>query len=104
MPLPIVEISHRTIEIRAGEIIDALEIRKRDEIVFYSYDYKIKNGRGWSIYVRWDNFLNQPHIDRYDENENHVERISCREKSIKEILEVVEIFGKNLISMDLSRV
>ncbi len=98
------KIDKKIIEVKPGERVDALEIRKGDEIVYYSYNYKIKKEKGWKLYIRWDNFQNQPHIDRYDENENHVESIPSREKNLKEILEVVDIFGKNLISMDLTRV
>ncbi len=98
------KVYRRIIDVKNGERIESLEIRKGDEMVYYSYNYKIRKEKVWKLYIRWDNYQNQPHIDRYDENENHVESIPSREKNLKEILEVVDIFGKNLISMDLSRV
>ncbi len=89
--------------LKENERIDSLEVKKDHERIFYSYNYKVKKDNNWRLYVRWDNFQKQPHVDRYDENGNHIEAISSREKSLKEVIELVDIFGKNLVTMDLSR-
>ena len=98
-----IRINKKTYEIKTGEHIEALEIKKLDELIFYSYNYKIEKDGSWKLLIRWDNFLNQPHVDKYDENGNHIETTTCREKNLKQVVEVVDIFGRNLMSMDLSR-
>ncbi len=99
-----IKIDKKIFELRAGERIDILEVKKKEEVVYYSYNYKIQKDGEWILYIRWDNFQNQPHVDKYDENGNHIETTSSREKNLKQVIEVVDIFGRNLISMDLSRV
>ncbi|MGM0510334.1 MAG: DUF7718 family protein [Thermoplasmatota archaeon] len=96
-------VEKKTIDINEKEILDAVEIKDKGEIKYYSYNYKVKSDGRWKIYVRWDNFQKQPHLDKYDENENLVESEPSRDKSLDEILELIGIFGKNLVSMDLSR-
>ncbi len=90
--------------INENEKIDVLEIIGDDAIKFYSYNYKIKNNGKWKLYLRWDNFQKQPHIDRFDGAGNLVESTQSREKTLKEVVELVNIFGKNLVSMNLERV
>ncbi len=96
-------VEKKTIDINEKEILDTVEIKDGEEVKYYSYNYKVKSDGRWKIYVRWDNFQKQPHLDKYDENENLVESEPSRDKNLDEILELVGIFGKNLVSMDLSR-
>lgn len=96
-------IERKIVHLTENERIDSLELKEKGELLFYSYDYEVKKNGDWKIYIRWDNFQKQPHIDRYDESGNHVESVEGREKTLKEVLELVDIFGKNLVSMDLSR-
>lgn len=81
-----------------------VEIKKDEDMIFYSYNYLVKSDKQWKRYIRWDNFQKQPHVDRYDDTGNLTATEQCRGKTLKEVVELVGIFGKNLISMDLSRV
>jgi len=96
-------VEKKTIDINEKEILDTVEIKDEGEVKYYSYNYKVKSDGRWKIYIRWDNFQKQPHLDKYDENENLVESEPSRDKTLDEILELIGIFGKNLVSMDLSR-
>lgn len=96
-------VENNTIQINEKEILETVEIKKEDEIKYYSYNYKVKSEGKWKICVRWDNFQKQPHLDKYDENENLVESEPSRDKSLDEVMELIGIFGKNLVSMELSR-
>ncbi len=97
------DIRKQRIWIHRDEILDVLEIGKEGKIKYYSYTYKIKGKGGtWIPAVRWDNVEQTPHVDRYDENKALVEQKPCREKSLKEILKLVGIFRRNLMTMDVS--
>lgn len=98
--MKIEEITHRLGE---KEKIEVVKITKDGEKKFYSYNYFVRSEDDWKLHVRWDNFQNQPHVDTYDENENLIESSPSREKTLKEVRELVDIFGKNLVTMDISK-
>jgi len=98
-----VEIRKQRIWIHKNEILDTLEIEKEGKIKYFSYTYKIKGKNGkWIPGVRWDNLEQTPHVDRYDENNVLVEQKPCREKPLKEVIKLVTIFRRNLMTMDVS--
>lgn len=97
------DIRKQRIWIHKNEILDTLEIEKEGKIKYFSYTYKIKGKHGkWIPAVRWDNLEQAPHVDRYDENNVLVEQKPCREKPLKEIIKLVTIFRRNLMTMDVS--
>lgn len=90
--------------IRKNEVIDILKIMDKSKLKHYSYTYKIQNKRGELVpCIRWDNMEQQPHVDKYDENSALIEQKSCRERSASEVVKLVSIFRKNLLSMDVSQ-
>ena len=98
-----VEIRKQRIWIRKDEIVDSLEIEDDGKMKYYSYTYKIKGKQGkWISAVRWDNLEQSPHVDKYDENNALVEQKPCREKPLSEILKIIKIFKRNLMTMDVS--
>ncbi len=97
-------VEKKEIAIKENEKLEAIEIYRDKDLSYYSYNYMVKVDEKWKRYIRWDNFQKQPHVDRYDETGNLVTSEQSRDKSLKEVLELVDIFGKNLISMDISRV
>ena len=99
----VVEIRKQRIWIRKDEIVDTLEIENEGKIKYYSYTYKIKGKQGkWVSAVRWDNLEQSPHVDKYDENNTLVDQKPCREKPLTEILKIIKIFKRNLMTMDVS--
>ncbi len=99
----VVEIRKQRIWIRKDEIVDTLEIENEGKIRYYSYTYKIKGKQGkWVSAVRWDNLEQSPHVDKYDENNALVDQKPCREKPLTEILKIIKIFKRNLMTMDVS--
>ena len=97
------EIRKQRIWIHKDEILDTLEMEKDGKLKYYSYTYKIRGKQGkWIPQVRWDNLDQAPHVDRYDENNALIDQKACREKPLKEILKLVGIFRRNLMSMDVA--
>ncbi len=95
-------INKKIYHLREKEKLDSMEIRKKGQLRFYSYDYKIKTDDGWRTLVRWDNFQQQPHVDSYDDNGTLIQSSSTRDKNLKEILELIDIFGKSIVTMDIT--
>ncbi len=95
------KIRKKRIYIRKNEIIDSLEIYDGDRRKFYSYTYMVEGKKGWVPCVRWDNFQQQPHIDRYDENGALLEQRNSPEKELEEVEHLVRIFRRNLAAMSL---
>ncbi len=95
------KISKKRVYIHRNEIIDALEIFEGERRRFYSYTYRVEGKKGWMPYVRWDNFQQQPHVDRYDESGALLEQKSTPEKTLEEIEHLVRIFRRNLAAMSL---
>ena len=99
-----VDIRRERIWIHKDELLDVLEIKKEGRIRFYSYTYKIKDKQGgWNPAVRWDNLEQSPHVDIYDENNALVGQKPWQEKPLKEVLKLIDIFRRNLITMDVSK-
>lgn len=98
------KIVEKTYLLKEKERLDVLEIidEIENEPTYYSYDYKLKNKDDWQIRVRWDNLQNQPHVDSYDENENLIDSSPSRKKEVKEVLKLIDIFGKNLVNMNVA--
>ena len=97
------EIRRQRIWIYREEVMDTLEIESEGRIKYYSYTYKIRGKGGkWIPAVRWDNYEQSPHVDRYDENSTLIEQKPCEIRPLKEILKLVGIFRKNLMTMDVS--
>ncbi len=91
----------KRIYIRKNEIIDSLEIYEGEKRRFYSYTYMVKGKKGWVPSVRWDNFQQQPHIDRYDESGALLEQKNSPEKELEAVEHLVKIFRRNLVAMSL---
>lgn len=99
------EVLRKRIRIHKNELLEALEIRDGDKLKFYSYTYKGYSEKGfWKPYIRWDNWEQKSHVDKFDEMGNLIEQKNCRDKNLDEILKLVSIFRKNLMTMDLSEV
>ncbi len=97
------QIRKQRIWIHKDEVLDTLEIEKDGKLKFYSYTYRIREKRGaWTSAVRWDNLEQSPHVDKYDQNSALMEQKPCREKPLKEILKLIDIFRRNLMIMDVS--
>lgn len=94
-------IEKKIFELKENERLVSMEIRKEDQIKYYSYNYRIKNEGEWRTLVRWDNFQQQPHVDSFDDNGNLLRSSSTRDKSLKEVLELIDIFGKSIVTMDI---
>jgi hypothetical protein len=91
------------------DLIEAVEIYENDNLKYYSYLYKIwegqsqKNQGTWRTLIRWDNYDEKPHVDIYGENRNLVRQQTATEhKSLKEVIQLVKIFRRNLVAMDVS--
>ena len=98
------QILKKRIWIHKNEIIDSLVIKDGSKIKFYSHTYLVKERtRTWRPYVKWDNWEGQPHVDKFDANETLIEQKPCNEKGLEEIIKLVKIFRRNLITMDLSQ-
>ena len=95
-------IEKQSVWIRRTERVDALRIRKDDRVRYYSFTYLVKDRGRWRPVVRWDNFQSQPHVDKYDENGGLIEQRTAMEKELKEVVNLVTIFRRNLMAMDLT--
>ena len=90
--------------IHKNEFLESIVVDNGGKIKFYSHTYFVRTkGRKWIPYVKWDNWDSQPHVDKYDGSGVLVEQGSCNEKSMEEVLKLIKIFRKNLLTMDLSQ-
>ncbi len=90
--------------IHKNELLESIIVDEAGKIRFYSYTYFVRTkGRDWTPYVKWDNWDRQPHVDKYDGGGVLEEQKACNEKSMDEVLKLVKIFRKNLLTMDLSQ-
>ncbi|MGM0405629.1 MAG: hypothetical protein ACQEQM_05760 [Thermoplasmatota archaeon] len=96
-------IEKKIYRLRDNQRVKSLEIKKDKQMVYYSYNYQILNGSEWKTSVRWDNYQSQPHVDSFDDNGNLLDTSSTRDKSLKEVLELIDIFGKNILNMDIKK-
>ena len=96
------QIDKQTVWIRKTERVDGLKILKDGKIRYFSYTYMVKDRGRWRPVVRWDNFDSQPHVDKFDENGGLIEQKPTMEKDLKEVVNLVTIFRRNLMAMDLT--
>ncbi len=90
--------------VHRNEMVESLILEDGGKIRFYSHTYMVSTkGRAWTPYVKWDNWERQPHVDRFDGSGVMVEQKPCNEKTLEEVLKLVKIFRKNLLSMDISQ-
>jgi hypothetical protein len=97
-------ISKQKTWIHKNEVVESLVVEDGGRVKFYSHTYLVKeSGRGWTPYVKWDNWERQPHVDKYDGTGALIETKPSTEKSGEDALKLVRIFRKNLLTMDLSQ-
>lgn len=97
-------ISRQKTWIHKNEMLESLVVEDAGKVRFYSHTYFVKEvGRGWTPYVKWDNWDRQPHVDKYDSTGSLVETKPSTEKDLEDALKLVKIFRKNLLTMDLSQ-
>ncbi|MBI5000645.1 MAG: hypothetical protein HZB92_03840 [Euryarchaeota archaeon] len=101
--MPELSVSLNKIWIHRTEYLKVVEVREGSRQKFYSYTYTVKSRMGWLPCVRWDNYEQQPHVDKYDENGALLEQRPCREKELAEVVKLVKIFRRNLSAMDISQ-
>jgi hypothetical protein len=98
------DVLKQRIWVRRDEVIDALEIKDKNRMRFYSYTYRILNKKGnWNTAIRWDNFEQNPHVDKYESTTDVLlEQKNCREINLMEVIRLVTSFRRNLLVMDVS--
>lgn len=87
--------------VRRDEVVDALEVYEGARRTFYSYTYRVDRDGTWIPTVRWDNWEGQDHVDRYDETGAPRDRLPWRERPLAEVLKLVKMFRRNLLTMNL---
>ena len=103
MEVPPMKAVKQRIWIHKNEVIDSIELYHKDKRKLYSITYKVAWKKNELLPVmRWDNLDHRPHIDKYDQSGNLIEQRPTREKSLKEIADLISLFRKNIISLDLS--
>jgi len=86
-----------------NELIDAIEVRDRGRMRWYSYTYKIRGRKGnWRPLVRWDNIEAEPHVDKYDEGGALLEQKPCQEQTLSGARRLVTNFRRNLLAMEIA--
>jgi len=100
-------LKHR-IFLQKNDLIEAVEIYENEILKYYSYLYKIWDTKSqhdqgmWRTIMRWDNFEEKTHVDIYGESRNLVRQQPTTEhKSLKEVTELIKIFRRNLVAMDV---
>ena len=90
--------------VHRNEMVESIVLEDGGKARFYSHTYMVRTkGQSWTPYVMWDNWDRQPHVDRFDGSGVLVEQKPCNEKTQEEVLKLVKIFRKNLLTMDLSQ-
>ena len=88
--------------VRRDEILDAVEAFEGARRVFYSFTYRTGRDGAWIPTVRWDNWEGQDHVDRYDERGILKDRAAWRDRPLADVLKLVKMFRRNLLTMDLA--
>lgn len=89
---------------QTDEKLDALELYGKNGVIFYSYTYTFKDkNKEWIPLIRWDNLELQPHADIYDLNRNLIKQYITSPKTYRDVSKLIEIFRRNLTTMDLSK-
>ncbi|MEM3396184.1 MAG: hypothetical protein QW620_07325 [Thermoplasmata archaeon] len=97
-----IEVFRQTIFIHRDEKLVLLEILEENKIKYFAYTYVARERHGnWMPVVRWDNFENIPHVEKYDENGGLIERMETEHKTRNEVIQLVTTFRKNLLAMNL---
>ncbi|MCI0480704.1 MAG: hypothetical protein L0213_03850 [Candidatus Dadabacteria bacterium] len=89
--------------IHKKEVVEGILVKDDSKIRFYSCTYLVNERGGWKPYVRWDNWDRQPHVDKYDANGALTEQKPCNEKNFDDIVKLVKIFRRNLLTMEISQ-
>ncbi|HAR96919.1 MAG TPA: hypothetical protein DCR97_13320 [Deltaproteobacteria bacterium] len=85
-------------------MVESIVLEDGGKIKFYSHTYMGRaRGNAWMPFVKWDNWDRQPHVDKFDGSGVMVGQEACNEKSLEDVLKLVQIFRKNLLSMELSK-
>lgn len=87
--------------VRRDEVLDAVEAFEGTRRTFYSYTYRTQHGDAWIPAVRWDDWEGQDHADRYDEAGVRRDRVPWRDRPLPDVLKLVKMFRRNLLTMDL---
>ena len=101
-PRPVHRVVRQRIWVRRDEVLDAVESYEGARRTFYSYTYKGQRGGAWVPSVRWDNWEGQDHVDRYDETGGLKDRTPWRDRPLPDVLKLVKMFRRNLLTMDLA--
>ena len=88
--------------VRRDEVLDALEAFEGARRTFYGYTYRTERKGIWIPTVRWDNWEGQDHVDRYDETGVPRDRLPWRDRPLADVLKLVKMFHRNLLTMDLA--
>ena len=98
------EILKSRVIVHKHDVVDSIEIIDRGKLRYYSYTYLAYHPRNssWRPVVRWDNYEQQPHVDKYDEAGSLLGQMACREKTLDEVVKLVQIFRRNLVAMEVA--
>ena len=101
-PTRMSRVVRQRIWVRRDEVLDAVEAFEGPRRTFYSFTFRTQRDGSWIPTVRWDNWEGQDHVDRYDETGILKERIPWRERPLADVLKLVKMFRRNLLTMDLA--
>lgn len=96
------KVVRQRIWVRRDEVLDTVEAFEGARRSFYSYTYRTQREGAWIPTVRWDNWEGQDHADRYDERGVRKDRVSWRDRPLRDVLKLVKMFRRNLLTMDLA--
>jgi len=98
------KLTRQKIWVHRNEAVESITVEDQGKLKFYSHTYLVRaRGGAWRPCVRWDNWDRQPHVDKYDASGVLVEQKPCNDKSLEDVLKLVRIFRRNLLTMDLSQ-
>ncbi len=95
------KVERTTVWMRKSEKVESVRISRDEKTRYFSHTYLVRDRGKWRPVVRWDNFDSQPHVDKYDENGGLIEQKPTTAKKLKEVVNLVSIFRRNLMAMDL---
>ena len=96
-----VRVVRQRIWVRRDELLDAVEAYEGTRRTFYSYTYRTQRDGNWIPTVRWDDWEGQDHVDRYDETGVLKDRTAWRPAILPDVLKLVKMFRRNLLTMNL---
>ncbi len=93
---------------KGSNVVDVEELRILDHAPNSSEassPSKLSKQGYWRPFVRWDNYEEKPHVDIYGESQNLVSQQPATEhKSLKEVIELVKVFRRNLVAMNIPEI